>query len=229
MVKAKEKRMLLKVGYSYSPGTGEYIGTEYVYLEKATGKYPCAANVVFTPPPACGEHEKQIWDGTDWKIVPDHRGETWYKEDGSYGGQIEALGEVIEILKEPPEHIDHVTLAWDKEDGDWRQVAERGYKFEDGKLRELTSIERIEAGLDPMPEGAHIVDGEIVFFTQEELLEQGKITMKEYNEYIRQEREAEYRESTDKIGMMVLRGEASLEEWKAAIQAVKDKWPYKEA
>ncbi|MBR4797378.1 MAG: hypothetical protein IK040_06725, partial [Spirochaetia bacterium] len=88
--------------------------------------------------------------------------------------------------------------------------------------------ERVEAGLEQLPEGCKIENGEILPKTQEELLEEGKITLAEYNEYVRQMREAEYRESTDKIGLMVLRGEATQEEWLAAIQAVKEKWPYKE-
>lgn len=191
-----------KIGYSYSPSTGEFINAEIVYLEKATGTYPCADNVTFKKPPEPGEHQAVIFDAKaqDWKLVEDHRGQTWYQPDGSYGGVIEKLGAVTEILKEPPEPVPGSYIVWF--DDDWKREPAEGFIQEGDKYREMTT---------------------------EELLEAGKITLAEYNEHQRQMREATYQATTDKIGLMVLRGEATQEEWLAAIQAVKNKWPYKEA
>ena len=219
-----------KTGYSYSPVTGELMGTEIVYKEKATGQYPCAANVVFAKPPKPGDHQAVVYDKDEhaWKLVTDYRGERWYKPDGQDGGIIERLGEVSEILAEPPEQKEHIVRSWDEKRREWQESPESGYIAENGQVRPMTPAERIQAGLDTMPEGAYIDKGEVVFYTQEELLEQGKISLDEYNEYIREMRESEYRYNTDKLGLMVLRGETTREEWLAAIQAVKDKWPYKE-
>ena len=49
-------------------------------------------------------------------------------------------------------------------------------------LREMTQVERIEAGLEELPQGMRIEDGELVAMTDTELLEAGKITQEEYNE-----------------------------------------------
>lgn len=189
-----------KTGYSYNPVTGEYIGKEIVYIEKATGKYPHAANVTFQEPPEPCDNYAVMFDkdAQDWKLVEDHRGQIWYKPDGSWGGVIKELGDVTEILKEPPEPQPGSRIKWDGDD--WKREPEDGFVIEDGKVREMTPEERLAAG---------------------------KMTVEQYNEHQRKMREFTYRTTTDKIGMMVLRGEVTMEEWQAAIQAVKEQFPYK--
>jgi hypothetical protein len=167
--------MNYKIGYSFDPESKRYIVPERVYVEKKTGAYPCAANVVFKAPPATRENEGAYWNGHGWDTRPDE-----------------------------------------------------GFIEKDGQIRKMTQAERIEAGLAELPEGFKIKDGELVEKTYDELLEAGKITLAEYNEHQRLMREGTYKATTDKIGLMVLRGEATMEEWQAAIQAVKEQYPYKE-
>ena len=81
-----------KIGYSYNKETGEYVGEEIVYQEKATGAYPCADNVVFVEPPAISEHQKQVWAGQEWSVVADYRGEIVYSVEGKPVGFVGDLG-----------------------------------------------------------------------------------------------------------------------------------------
>lgn len=55
-----------------------------------------------------------------------------------------------------------------------------------------------------------------------------EITVAEYNAEMDRLRELEYREKTDKIGLMVLRGEATKEEWIQAMDEIRAKYPHKE-
>ena len=217
-----------KIGYSYDVVTGEYIGEEMVWLEKATGTYPCASNVTFTKPPA-GEGCVARWVGQKWELVPDHRGEIIYTENGLPKGIVDYIGDLKngDITMEPPMCGDHEKPSWNGEE--WDILLDEGYVREDDSIRQMTQVEKVEAGIEPMPDGCKIEGGVIVPLTLDELYTLGKLTLDEYNEYIRQEREMEYRRTTDKIGLMVLRGEATKEEWEDAILAVKAKWPYKEA
>lgn len=216
-----------KIGYSYSPVTGEYIGSEFVYMENATGVYPHASNVVFVQPPEPGEKECPIWDGTAWKLVPDHRGEAWYQPDGLRGGVIKRLGEVSEILKAPPEKPDHMELTWDEDKKDWNLKPASGYIADGDNLREMTQAERIEAGLDPMPDGCKVEDGEIVSKTRDDLFAEGVMTVAEYNAEVDEERAMRYRRETDKMGLMYLRGECTLEDWKMAMDKIRQELPKK--
>lgn len=217
-----------KIGYTFNTTTGELLGTETVWLERATGRYPHAANVTLTAPPEAKENKARLWDGKKWKYVPDYRGTVFYNENGFLEGTITELGEDIKgkITKRPPEIMPHHVLAWNGKD--WETPLEKGYIEEAGEVRPMTQAEKIISGIEALPEHCKIQDGEVVLKTQEELLDEGKITLADYNEYVREQREAEYRRSTDKIGLMVLRGEATKREWEDAILAVKVKWPYKE-
>ena len=221
-----------KIGYVFLKKTGEFTGTEIVYIEKASGEYPHADNVTLVPPPKAGEHEKQVWTGKAWKIVNDFRGLPIFNSEGIPVGYVEELGELKKdiITTPPPQKKLHEELKWDYEAREWLLTPEKGYKYSaDGNVIDMNLKEKIEAGLFEMPDGYKFKDDdELIPMTQEELLEAGKITVEDYNEYVRQQREAEYKERTDKLGLMVLRGEATQQEWLDAILAVKEKWPYKE-
>ena len=219
-----------KIGYSFSKITGEFISKEIVYLEKRTGEYPHADNVTFIEPPYVGENQKQIWTGKDWKIVSDYRGRTYYNENGEPMGEIENLSDIDDKIIIPPPVVEFPKkVSWNPGIGDWNIVLEKGYKFDsNNNIVEMTAIEKIEAGLDELPDDMKIENNELVLKTIDDYFKEGKITVKEYNEHQRQMREGTYMTTTDKIGLMVLRGEATMEEWQAAIQAVKEKWPYKE-
>ena len=219
-----------KIVYSYTPVTLEFMGEEIIYQEKATGEYPRANNVVLKKPPVPGINQAVIYDKEvqDWKLVDDFRGAPWFEPSGNLGGFVEKIGEVPEIMKAPPEHVPNTKIAWDEKIKDWYHKPDKGYIYDGDLLRPMTVVERIEAGIDELPEDAKIEDGELVIKTQEELLDEGLITKDQYNEHQRKMREAGYIAETDKIGLMVLRGEATQEEWLAAIETVKEKYPYKE-
>lgn len=55
-----------------------------------------------------------------------------------------------------------------------------------------------------------------------------KQTVEQYNAEMDRLRELEYREKTDKIGLMVLRGEATMEQWLQAMDEIRAKYPHKE-
>lgn len=92
----------------------------------------------------------------------------------------------------------------------------------------MTQIERIEAGLEKMPMGLKIVDGEFCELTLDDKYEMGIIGKDEYNTEIDKMRESEYQKYTDKIGLMVIRGEATKEEWLQAMDEIRAKYPHKE-
>lgn len=92
----------------------------------------------------------------------------------------------------------------------------------------MTQIERIEAGLEKIPEGLKIINGEFFELTLDDKYEMGKITVAEYNAEIDRIREAEYRIHTDKIGLMVLRGEKTMNEWISAMEEIRRKYPKKD-
>ena len=217
-----------KIGYSFSKINGEFISEEIVYLEKATGTYPCADNVTFITPPPVQEHEKQVWDGQNWNIVADFRGEAYYDIDGSQIGIITELGvdSTDVIMKEPPEVDQYHKLFWNG--SDWDIVLKEGYVIgEDGEPRNMTQAERIVAGLEELSEDMKIVNGEVVIKTRDELFAEGRLTVEEYNEEVDAERESRFRSETDKMGLMYLRGECTLEEWKSAMDKIREELPKK--
>lgn len=192
-----------KIGYVFDKINKEFIGTEIVYLEKRTGDYPHADNVVFIAPPEIKEHQKQIWTGKDWKIIPDFRGKRWFRKDGSVGGIIDFLGELNdEILEEPPRHEPAEKVKYNYKDKKWVVELQEGFIRDSG-----TNLIREK--------------------TKEELYDEGKMTLEEYNEYIRQERQMRFMTETDKMGLMYLRGECTLEEWKSAMDKIREELPKK--
>lgn len=192
-----------KIGYVFYPLTGEFIGTEIVYFEKRIGDYPHASNVVFIEPPKIGENQKQVWTGKDWKIVQDYRDKIYFNDEGDPVGIIKELGEIGDkIIKEPPKVDSHKHIKYNYQRDDWDIILDEGFikDSESGLIREKT---------------------------KEELYEEGKITLEEYNEYIRQERQMRFFTETDKMGMMYLRGECTLEEWKSAMDKIREELPKK--
>ncbi len=192
-----------KIGYVFNKSTGEFLGAETVYLEVRTGNYPHADNITFIVPPEVGENQKQVWTGKDWKIVPDYRGKKWYTKDGSFGGFIDFLGDPEDkIIDEPPRYESAEYVEYDYINKKW------DIKLQEGHIRDS------ETGL-------------IREKTKEELYDEGKMTLEEYNEYIRQERQMRFMTETDKMGLMYLRGECTLEEWKSAMDKIREELPKK--
>ena len=164
-----------KIGYTFDKSTGKFISIEKIYLEKRTGLYPHADNVVFKEPPETEEHEGAYWDGKKWTVKVDE-----------------------------------------------------GYIKKNGSIREMTRVEKIEAGLEELTDYEKIEDGKIVPKTRDDLFNEGKLTVEEYNKQVDQERQNRYMMETDKMALMYLRGEYTLEEWKAAMDKIREELPKKE-
>ena len=81
--------------------------------------------------------------------------------------------------------------------------------------------------MEDLPEGCKIEDGRVVLKTLDDTLNDGDISLQEYNEEIDRRREYRYQAETDKMGLMYLRGECSLEEWKAAMDKIRQELPKK--
>lgn len=93
--------------HSFSPVTGEYVGSREAQVDPVTTKkkgethYLLAGpNETATAVPDWLDGHTAVWDGESWKSVPDHRGETWYAEDGT-PVIVSELG-VPSLLREPP-------------------------------------------------------------------------------------------------------------------------------
>lgn len=215
-----------KIGYSFDKRTGEFISEEIVYLEKATNTYPCADNVTFIEPPVVTEHQKQVWTGNDWSILSDYRGEKYYNTKGEELGIVSELG-VDVIVKIPPE-IDRQFYELEWNGLDWSIALKKDCIIgKDGNPREMNQVEKIQAGLEEMPDGMKIVDNMLTFKTRDDLFAEGKMTVEQYNADVDAERESRFKSETDKMGLMYLRGECTLDEWKSAMDKIREELPKK--
>lgn len=216
-----------KIGYTWSKTTREYVGEEIVYLEKATNTYPHADNVTFIKPPTLEPNTQVIWEG-DWVVVDDYRGYPIYDEDGHIVGEVTELGFKPQIITPPPKFKEesHKFLKWDGVK--WTYVIEDGYIETNDEIRPMTQLEKIESGLESIPDGMKIENGELVSLTIDDKYEMGIITKEEYNAEVDIIREKEYEKHTDKIALMVFRGEATKEQWIQAMDEIRVKYPKKQ-
>ena len=77
-----------------------------------------------------------------------------------------------------------------------------GFVLDDGEtIRPMTRVERIEAGLDKLPDGLKIIDGALVAMTRDERFDTGHITAAQYNAEVRAERQARYTTEADRLYM----------------------------
>lgn len=89
--------------YAFDHMSGEYVGMRQAPIDPLETR---AAGVTVyerpgrleTPdaPPAVGLNQVGVWAGAAWSIVADHRGETWWKPDGT-AVEIATLGDPAEI------------------------------------------------------------------------------------------------------------------------------------
>ncbi len=91
--------------YHYDPDTKEYIGSSEMEYDPIDNKPMIPANATTIEPPEKGIHEGVVFNGVGWDIVPDHRGETYYKTWDDQGTEIKELGEEIpkDCFTAPPE------------------------------------------------------------------------------------------------------------------------------
>ncbi len=70
--------------YHYSPVSGEYLGTSVAHASpQEPGKFLLPANATTTEPPAHDVGQAAVYADGAWSVVPDHRGQRWYKPDGT--------------------------------------------------------------------------------------------------------------------------------------------------
>lgn len=88
--------------YSFDPETRIYIGeVEAAKSPLETEVYLWPAFTTPTPPPALQANEAAVFIRDAWKVVPDHRGETWYR--GETPAVIMTIGAVPDGLTPLPE------------------------------------------------------------------------------------------------------------------------------
>lgn len=81
--------------YNYHPDTKEYIG------ESAAQSSPLEPGVFLIPayattdcPPEVKEKEVAVWDGENWNVEADYRGDTFYHKETGQAVIITAIGEI---------------------------------------------------------------------------------------------------------------------------------------
>lgn len=78
------RRMIFPTVYCYHAETGEFVSEEHSSPSPLEiGIFVAPANSVNIAPPKAGRHQKQIWNGEKWIIMPDFRGETWFDKNGA--------------------------------------------------------------------------------------------------------------------------------------------------
>ncbi|MDQ0349729.1 hypothetical protein [Ancylobacter vacuolatus] len=70
--------------YGYDGATGEYTGATDAARDPLAGdRYVMPHNSTRRTPPMPGPKQAAVFDGQEWGLVPDHRGETWWNAAGT--------------------------------------------------------------------------------------------------------------------------------------------------
>lgn len=106
-----------------------------------------------------------------------------------------------------------------------------GVDFVTAQYRGSTVIQSDGAALSSLataPDGYRIDDASdrFVALTEPELIASGALTIAEYNDRQSARRRAAYSAQTDPMFFDVQRGEATIEQWQAACEAVRAQYPY---
>ena len=101
-----------------------------------------------------------------------------------------------------------------------KKLNEVGTDFED-----LTEAEKVEAGIIQLKPDEKIENGFIVSKTKRELYDEGKLSKEEYNLYIDELREADYRREADPLGMQAMRGDVEKNIWLEKIEEIRKRYP----
>ena len=104
--------------YHYSPTTGEYLRMGYAKPDPLEpGRYLIPKYATTTAPPATGENEVAVFEGGEWVLKPDYRGQTFY---------VKATKEAVTITEigvEPEESMTDVppdeNQKWDEDSEAW--------------------------------------------------------------------------------------------------------------
>ena len=101
-----------------------------------------------------------------------------------------------------------------------KKLNEAGTDFED-----LTEAEKVKAGLKTLKNDEKVEGDYVIKKTKKELYDEGKLSKEEYNLYIDELREADYRREADPLGMQVMRGDVEKNIWIEKIEEIKKRHP----
>ena len=101
-----------------------------------------------------------------------------------------------------------------------KKLNEAGTDFED-----MSEAEKVGTGLRFLKDDEKVEGDYVIKKTKRELYDDGKLTKEEYNLYIDELREADYRREADPLGMQVLRGELEKAVWLEKIEEIKKRHP----
>lgn len=85
--------------YQYHPVTSEYLWSQEYAPPVGVGLPAYSTEI---SPPAVGENQVQIFSGEEWSVVPDYRGQTFYRISDGSEVIIQNIGEVEEDLTSIP-------------------------------------------------------------------------------------------------------------------------------
>lgn len=69
--------------YHFDAGTKEYVESSQSRIDPLDRTPMIPANATDQEPPVPGDNQAAVFDGDNWAMVPDHRGEVYYETDGS--------------------------------------------------------------------------------------------------------------------------------------------------
>lgn len=135
--------------YSFNPETGEHAGGGFARRSPADKEltWMCPGHTTLVAPPDYGFQQTAVWNREEgaWSIVPDHRGETWYRKENGKPVRIAGIGDPTMgnlTPLTPPIPAPAEAASWDEGKG-WQLVPDlRGHIWFDktGKAIEVDAI-----------------------------------------------------------------------------------------
>jgi hypothetical protein len=128
----------MKNVYNFSAVTREYLSTDEAHRDPLEPeKYVLPANSTFNAPPSVLLNEVAVFDENgDWAVMPDFRGETYYKIDDGESLVIDFIGDLPKNLtKESRPDKYHVF-----KDGNWAMTEEMAEKKRKDCVPEFITI-----------------------------------------------------------------------------------------
>jgi hypothetical protein len=79
--------------YNYDGITKEYLGSNEATFDPLEHTPMIPANATDTAPPAAGANQVAVWQGNQWALIPDFRGQVIYKKSDASSMLLKAIGE----------------------------------------------------------------------------------------------------------------------------------------
>jgi len=133
--------------YNYDSITGEFTGESTALLDPLETqrakepRYLLPAHCTEKEPPAVRAKETPVWDGTQWKIVPDYRGQVGYNPTSGEAFTVLSLDDVF--VSNPPPKL--YSPNWNGSEWIETASAEDIQEIERGKA--LQTLEASDSGM----------------------------------------------------------------------------------